>query len=280
VHPTASADPHPSELQLTLSPRDIPLLPARMLEVLRIANDPSVSLVEIERCIGRDPAMAARVLTVANSSYYGCSRRIDSVRGAIALLGTRQIQNIAAALAVAPAFESEHGPQLWMHAVAAALWSQRIVRVLGLANIEFLFTTALVHDIGVVMLLARAPDLELECIERARAGGEDLAQVERARLGCDHGELGARVCRAWNLPERVELLIAAHHDTGPELDASAAILELADHLADTHGCPAFTGMVAAAPRAQVLDVLHVTPAMTAALEQQADAIAAEASGLT
>jgi putative nucleotidyltransferase with HDIG domain len=266
-------------LLLNLSPRDIPLLPARMLEVLRIANDPSVSLVDIERCIGRDPAVAARVLTVANSSYYGCSRKIDSVRGAIALLGTRQIQNIAAALAIAPAFDSEHGPQLWMHAVAAALWSQRIVKALGLSNIEFLFTTALMHDIGLVMLLSRATELELQCIEIARGGVEGLADVERARLGCDHAELGARVCRAWNLPERVETLIAEHHDPGHELDAPRAILELADHLAIAHGCPAFVDMPAPAPRSQVLDLLHVTPAMITALQQQADAIAVEASGL-
>ena len=277
---TIAEDARPPVLQLTLSPRDIPLLPSRMLEVLRIANDPSVSLVEIERCIGRDPAMAARVLTVANSSYYGCSRKIDSMRGAIALLGTRQIQNIAAALAIAPAFDSEHGPQLWMHAVAAALWSQRIVRALGLPSIEFLFTTALMHDIGLVMLLSRATELELECIEVARGGLASLADVERARLGCDHAELGARVCRAWNLPERVESLIAEHHGPTHALDAPAAILELADHLAIAHGCPAFEDMPAAPPRAQALELLHVTPTMWTALEQQADAIAAEASGLT
>ena len=94
-----------------------------------------------------------------------------------------------------------------------------------------------------------------------------------------HAELGARVCRAWNLPERVETLIAEHHDPGHELDAPGAILELADHLAIAHGCPAFVDMPAPAPRSQVLDLLHVTPAMMTALQQQADAIAVEASGL-
>lgn len=267
-------------LELAFSPRDIPLLPTRMMEILRIANDPSVSLVQLERSIGHDQALAARVLTVANSSYYGCSRRIDSVRGAVALLGTRQIQNIAAALAIAPAFDSEHGPQLWMHAVAAALWTQKIIRVLGLPNIEFLFTSALMHDIGVVLLLARATTRELACIDAARASGTDLALVEREQLGCDHGEIGARVCGAWHLPERVEALISAHHGGQPEPnDAPAAILALADHLAVLHGCPGFPSMISAPPSAAQLAAIGMTPAAIDGLGVHAEAIAAEASGL-
>jgi HD-like signal output (HDOD) protein len=266
-------------VELVVSPRDIPLLPTRMLEILRIANDPSVSLVQLERCIGRDQALAARVLTVANSSYYGCSRRIDSVRGAVALLGTRQIQNIAAALAIAPAFDSEHGPQLWMHAVAAALWTQRIIRVLGLPSIEFLFTSALMHDIGVVLLLARATSRELMCIEVACETGTSLDDVEREQLGCDHGDIGARVCGAWHLPERVESLISAHHGATDVTDAPAAILALADHLAVIHGCPAFATMTSAPPSDAQLAAIGMTPAVIDALGGHAEAIAAEASGL-
>ncbi len=266
-------------LELAFSPRDIPLLPTRMLEILRIANDPSVSLVQLERSIGHDQALAARVLTVANSSYYGCSRRIDSVRGAVALLGTRQIQNIAAALAIAPAFESEHGPQLWMHAVAAALWTQKIIRVLGLPNIEFLFTSALMHDIGIVLLLARAAARELACIETACTSGASLADVERAQLGCDHGEIGARVCGAWHLPERVETLISGHHAAVDPTDAPTAILALADHLAVQHGCPGFATMISLPPSDAQLVALGITPATIDELGVHAEAIATEASGL-
>jgi putative nucleotidyltransferase with HDIG domain len=265
-------------LALHITPRDIPVLPAGMLDVLRLANDPSVSLAQVERCIGRDQALAARVLTVANSSYYGCSRRIDSVRGAVALLGTRQIQNVAAALAVAPAFDSAHGPGLWMHALATALWSQRITRSLGLPNIEFLFTTALMHDIGIVMMLSRAAEPELACIERARDASVDLGAIERERFGCDHGELGARVCKAWHLPERVEALMSGHHGDDAA-DSSDTILALADHLAVVHGCPAFPGMISAEPGARRLADAGLAPTAVADLARHADAVAAEASGL-
>ncbi|HET6586126.1 MAG TPA: HDOD domain-containing protein [Nannocystaceae bacterium] len=264
---------------LTISPRDIPLLPGGMLEILRLANDPNVSLAQIERSIGRDQALAVRVLTVANSSYYGCSRRIDSVRGAVALLGTRQIQNIAAALAIAPAFDSEHGPRLWSHAVAAALWSQRIVKELGLPSIEYLFTTALMHDIGIVMLLTRATDLELGCIELARTDARSLQEIELAQLGCNHADLGAQVCRAWNLPDRVANLIADHHG-GESIDAPAAILALADHLAVVHGSPAFEGMPAREPTKAELAAIGMQPSALANLGRHAEAVAAEAAGLS
>lgn len=268
-------------VSLTISPRDIPLLPGGMLEILRLANDPNVSLAQIERCIGRDQALAVRVLTVANSSYYGCSRRIDSLRGAVALLGTRQIQNIAAALAIAPAFESEHGPKLWAHALAAALWTQKIIKELGLPNIEYLFTTALMHDIGIVMLLSRATELELGCIELARTGVHSLQEAEVAQLGCNHADLGAQVCRAWNLPERVAKLIADHHGcaAGEAIDAPAAILALADHLAVVHGSAAFDGMPAREPTAEELAAIGMPPSAVADLGRHAEAVAAEAAGL-
>lgn len=243
--------------KLTLGPQDVPPLPAALAEILQVANDPEVSFATLQRVIVRDQSLALRVLTVANSSYYGASRQIDSVRGAVALLGTRQVQNVASALALAPSFESALGPGLWRHGLACALWTEKIVAHVGLPSIESLFTAALMHDIGIVMLLARAHERALPCIELARTSGRPLLDCERELLGWDHAELGAKVCENWRLPSRIAQLIAVHEQTPTRDDVAQAVLALADQLARGNGCPELPWMQEAidyAPAAAALGI--------------------------
>lgn len=223
--------------KLVLGPQDVPPLPAAMTDILLVANDPDVSCSTLQRVIVRDQSLALRVLTVANSSYYGASRQIDSVRGAVALLGTRQVQNVASALALAPTFESAFGPGLWRHGLACALWTEKITSHLGLPPIEALFTGGLMHDIGIVMLLARAEARALPCLELARATGRPLLECERELLGWDHAELGARVCENWRLPGPIARLIASHEDAPTRGNIAHAVLSLADDLACLLGSP-------------------------------------------
>jgi HD-like signal output (HDOD) protein len=234
-----SSDGRPT---LTLGPQDVPPLPAALAEILLVANDPEVSFASLQRVIVRDQSLALRVLTVANSSYYGASRQIESVRGAVALLGTRQVQNVASALALAPSFESAHGPGLWRHGLACALWTEKVVAQLGLPAIDSLFTSALMHDIGIVMLLARAEDRALACIQLARTSGRPLVECERELLGWDHAELGARVCENWRLPGRISQLIAMHEQPPSSGDIAHAVLALSDGLARSCDAPELIGM--------------------------------------
>ncbi len=235
--------------KLTLGPQDVPPLPAALADILAVANDPEISASELQRVIVRDQSLALRVLTVANSSYYGASRQIESVRGAVALLGTRQVQNVASALALAPSFDSALGPGLWRHGLACALWTEKIVAHLGLPTIASLFTGALMHDIGIVMLLARAQDRAMPCIELARTSGRPLLDCEQELLGWDHAELGARVCENWRLPGRISELILAHEQPPVFGEVAHAVLALADGLAGEHGSPELPWMEHAVDRA-------------------------------
>lgn len=230
------------QLRVSLSPRDIPALSTSLIEVVRIANDPDVSFDVLEQVISRDQALTLRVLAVANSSYYGCSRRVDSARTALALLGTRQVQNIASAMALAPAFDSEYGPSLWTHGLCTAVWTGHVTRALGLPPLDYVFTAALLHDIGIVLLLKSAPELARELLAEARETDRELHDVERERLGTDHAQLGGRASVAWRLPDRIATLVASHHDVeDPAKNLDLAVLQVADELAehtpDASACP-------------------------------------------
>ena len=214
-----------------LSPNDIPPLPESVVELLDIANDPAVSFATLSTVISRDQALTVRILAVANSPFYGCSRRIDSVRSAIAVLGTRQVQNIASAMALAPAFESHHGPRLWQHGLTTAVWTKHVVRALGIPPLDYVFTAGLLHDIGVVLLLGYAPEIERACLDQAENENRHLEEVESEHLGTDHAHVGARACASWRLPDRLTELVAQHHEHRESDRLDLEVLHAANALA-------------------------------------------------
>jgi putative nucleotidyltransferase with HDIG domain len=228
---SSASTTHAGQQVIHLSPRDIPPLPDAMVELLGIANDPAVSYNTLSQVIGRDQALTLRMLAVANSPYYGCSRRIDSIRGAIAVLGTRQVQNIASAMALAPAFESKHGPRLWQHGLTTAVWTTHVVRALCIPPLDYVFTAGLLHDIGVVLLLSNAPEAESACLDAAERTGRPLEVIEHEHLGTDHAYIGARACSSWKLPERLAELVGDHHRQGSADALDLKVLHAANALA-------------------------------------------------
>ncbi len=220
-------------------------------EVLRIAHDPDASMGDMESFISRDQALTLRVLKVANSSFYGCSREVGSVRQAITVLGTEQIQNIASALALAPMFDMGDetlvdGPHLWAHGLATALWTQVLARASGLPHEANLFTAALLHDIGLVLLLRSEPE-KMTCVLRSvRDLGRELTAAEQDMFGTDHAKIGASACAAWKLPQALANLIASHESPVSFAHPSARLLHAAERLASHTGQAAFPWMRAAA----------------------------------
>ncbi len=263
--------------KLSLSPNDLPPLPARLGEVLAVANDPDITLVALDRVISRDQALTMRVLAVANSSYYGCSRRIESVRSAVALLGVRQVQNIASALTMAQAFVGEAGPGLWRHGLACAVWSEKIFIRLGLPSVDLVFTSALLHDIGIVVMLARAADRYQPCLDLARASGRPLAECERELIGWDHAELGGQLCRTWRLPDRIAELIERHDAPGAKPDLAHLVLALADRFASACGTPELAWMTPAEVPTALVTSLGLSTVDVEDLLAQSNDVASETS---
>ena len=93
-------------IPLGISPSELPALSTHRMEVLKTANDPNVTVGRLEEVIGRDQSLALRVLKIANSPLYGRSGDVKSIRRAVFLLGRDQIKHVAAALAIAPVFDT------------------------------------------------------------------------------------------------------------------------------------------------------------------------------
>jgi len=223
---------------IRIAPRDVPCLATNVDALTNVALGKEPSPVALERVIALDLGLTTRVLATANSSFFGCSGQIDSIHAAVALVGAAQVRATAAALLEVPPLHAELGATLWTHARACAVWTRFITTHLKLPNIPYLYTAGLLHDVGIVLLLQKAPETSAELIEQARGSGRPLLELERREFGFHHAELSARACALWNLPDQLTRTVAGHHDAD-EHNLEGSVLMLADVLARSIGLGEF-----------------------------------------
>jgi putative nucleotidyltransferase with HDIG domain len=216
-------------------------LPAFSPTVVRLGElmaDDDAGPGEYEAVIQVDVTLTASLLKMANSAYFGFSRKIGSVREAITLLGMRrlfELSTMAAMESLVPAKLPGYGIDsgtFWCHSVATAVLGERLAKERKLSVPTLTFTAGLLHDIGKLVIsdfLARDPQtLAVELFKK----DAPLLQCEREIVGADHAKVGAELAAAWNLPEEVAKVIAFHHDPdSEEINGGCVIVDLV-HAAD------------------------------------------------
>ncbi|RKZ19530.1 hypothetical protein DRQ50_01865 [bacterium] len=198
--------------------RTVPSLPSVVIKIRKFLKDPDLNFTELARVIEHDPGLTANILQLANSAYFGWSRRIPSVKEAITRLGTNRIFQMVLCMSVAPlvrkpikGYDMTAG-QLWEHSFAAAICAEKLAQVLRMRDVEEAFTAALLHDMGKVVL-GTFVEVDDEPIKQmVMDEGLSFNQAERKVLGVDHGEVAGELLRFWNLPEEVAAAAHWHHE--------------------------------------------------------------------
>ncbi len=216
---------------------DLPTLPTVAIEISQLVRSETSSAQDLERLIMTDPALAARILAVANSAFFGLRETVTSIRQAVVLLGFKEVQNLVLGVSVLRLFNpglSAAGlslMDLWMHAVgvaaASATLAERSPRV---ATAENAFAAGLLHDLGKPLLLSRFPDDFAQAVAYAREQGASFFEAEARVNGVTHDVLGELFCRASSFPEGLLSGVGQHHE--PDLAADPIGLDVIVHLAD------------------------------------------------
>ncbi len=195
----------------------IPSLPTAAIKTIRLLQDTEVSIAELARTIEYDPSLTTNLLHLANSAYFGASRQIDSVRQAIIRLGTNNLFRLVVASAVVPlAHQPVRGydlsaGELWIHSIAVALCSDLMRAELGLSTPSFMFTSALLHNIGKVVLGNCEYVEPQKILDMAVSHNVSFDEAELAVLGIDHAEVGALLLDRWNFPQNIIEVVRWHH---------------------------------------------------------------------
>ena len=207
---------------------ELPLLPTYATQVVALCSDPDSDARSLAQLLQRDPALAAHVLSVANSAAMGSREQIVSLQQAIARMGVRSLANVALSVAVRTKIfragrHLERVQQLWKHSAHSAAWAREIARSRR-HNVESAFLCGLLHEVGAPVVLG-----VIDEIQRKTALEFPLEEIEAAleRLHCD---VGARLVRAWSLPEWTSAAARYHH--APQDAQECADEVYTTHLAD------------------------------------------------
>jgi len=209
------------------------VFPEAAVRILEVTQDPTSNIHDLERVVASDPVLSARILQVANSPLYGVSSKIGSLGRAVQMLGMDGTRGVAFALAVS-SVGRDGGPRshaLYLRAIASASVIHCVAPHCYGVHSGMLFVTALVHDLGLQLMLLLEPESEERLLQQFGHTAM-LAKAERVHYGYDHPTLGSEGLRQWGLPEPAAELVAHHHEPVAHRQRSRALLQLADEVAD------------------------------------------------
>ena len=217
--------------------QQMPRMPSHALQALELAQAPEGSTRELTQLVQSDPALSTRILSLVNSSYYGFKQSIDSIAHALVLLGFEEVAQLALLLSSEAVFQGlsrERSHRLWRHSAVTADLARALARRLQREDSAALYTAALLHDVGKVVLYSMYPQTMQDLERIARVNKLPLHEMEREFFGHDHASLGAALMRRWGLPESLCGMVEEHHGPvpgRPAICADAALIGIADHLA-------------------------------------------------
>ncbi|MHB1328213.1 MAG: HDOD domain-containing protein, partial [Gemmatimonadales bacterium] len=216
------------------SAETLPTVPAIYRLLTELLEQDDATVADVADVVERDAALAAKVLQLVNSSYFGPSREVLGIERAVSLLGSRLIQSLAMVHGVFRSVEDMALPlafdpkQEQAHAIAVGVLARRLVP--SKAEAEAAFTAGLLHDVGRLLLASRSPDRYDAVVAHADLFGVPLDEAELAVLGTTHASLGAYALGLWGLPWSIVGAARYHHC--PEQDPDSTGLGLYVHIAN------------------------------------------------
>jgi putative nucleotidyltransferase with HDIG domain len=202
------------ELETTIMhAADLPTIPVVAIKVMQLIERESATADELAKVVSSDPAVAARVLKISNSSFYGCRRQIQTLSSAIIILGFSTLRSLVVAASVKQVYKPYGLTErmLWEHSFAAGLAARIIAHQTRAANEEEAFLAGLFHDIGKIIMNTLDREKFHEVMQHVYNEGLSFQQAERLVYPYSHDEVGALVIKKWNFPELLTTAILQHH---------------------------------------------------------------------
>lgn len=213
---------------------EIAMLPQVVMKVIDMTNNPRATAQDLEDVIGQDQGLTSKVLTLANSSYYGLPRRVSSLREAVMFLGFRAVRNIAMTASCYNMFIGKSDSQsllkrrIWKHSVDTSLLTRLVCAYASEVVPDEAFAAGLLHDIGKTVLEQYYPQAMMLVVQTAERLGIRQYEAEEQILGFNHADVAFALAMQWNLPVALSEALGFHHSvaaaaTAPLLVAVVAL---------------------------------------------------------
>ncbi len=214
---------------------NLPMLPKVVQEVIQLLNKDNVDIKAVAENIHHDQVLAARVLRMSNSAYFGCSRAVKTIEDAISLIGTQNLKTLVVASGVTATFASVPGLDLkrfWQHSLITASIARQLGKELGF-DPEVAYISGLMHTIGQLPIHLVFPETAGQ-VEEVCKGKSVLERkgVEQSIVGLDHCQVGEKVAKLWKFPEEILHVIRYYAEPlHPDACNLAPVVYTAAHIA-------------------------------------------------
>ncbi len=213
--------------------KDVYTLPSVVFTCNLLVNDPHSTAQMVSDALSTDVVMAAKILRLVNSAYYGFSKQVSSLKTAIVILGFRELQKLVMGLGAVKALSRfSNGfsyPAFWRHSIAVAVFAEKMLQKKTFRQHDNGFVAGLLHDIGKLLLAQEADRGQMNEFKRLIAEGRHETEAEQELFGFDHAELGALLGAQWHFPDALVSAIRYHHTLPQEgNDPLCAAIHLSD----------------------------------------------------
>jgi len=224
-------------------------MPQVVWQLIDALSDDRTDALKLERIIEGDMALASKVLSLANSAYYGMPQKITTISRAVVVIGYQELEFLALGAGLAQLFDLSQvplgfdGEGLWLHSLAVSWASRELAEASGYPIPGEVMVAGLLHDLGKLVLATHLADELTRILDLVRKGSPYYKA--EAETGLKHSIIGYWLAKRWSLPEIHSATIRYHHapqTTDPYL-RSTCLVSLGDILVKSLGL----GLVHEAP---------------------------------
>jgi HD-like signal output (HDOD) protein len=196
---------------------DLPSMPQVVFKAREVLADADSSFEDLAKILESDPAMATRILKMANSPYYGLMGEVSSIQHASVVLGYKTLGDLITMAGTSElmgktleGYELD-AEDLWRHSMGVAFGSRLIAEKKNPSLINDAFAAGLIHDVGKLILDKYILERKSDFNSFMNGGGRSFLEAEKELLGFDHSEIAAEVCKHWRVPQVITEAIQYHH---------------------------------------------------------------------
>ena len=204
---------------------------------MEITADPNSSANDLTKVILPDISLSTKLLKMANSTFFGATRGVNSLQHAITVLGFKEVRNLVISAVVFESFmkiEKDGNYDIgkfWKHSFVCGLAAKIIATELKKVSNEF-FVAGLIHDIGKLVIYITLPNEFLKLVKATRHLKLKFMafETEKRVIGMTHDEVGMRLLKKWMFPESLLTAIGFHHRL--QETEKKSLLPVVVHIAD------------------------------------------------
>ena len=203
--------------QIMAQVKSFPGMPVTAAKLVKMLKNSESTAEQIEEILRYDAGLTANILKLTNSAYFGIPSKVSSVKQAIVMLGWKRVMQLVMTMCMSTVMKKSVAgydlPQgaLWRHSVAVSVAAETVAKALKISEAENVFTAALLHDVGKLVLGGFVKD-DLEQIKSMVSKGIAFEVAEYMVIGTNHAEIGARILEKWAFPDDLVNAVNWHHD--------------------------------------------------------------------